>query len=486
MKKFLICLLVVAIALLGFTGCPSPTTEDSGVSGPEDSVDEVLPELSELRALTKTALGNVANFDTLTPDRVNTIFTIVDEIETASYGWRAQDEDFSTAFPGSAGRAAENWENYDYYDEQNSVDGFVHKATNYPVYEAFYNEDILNWSRYLPDGDLAPGDTLDRTYIYHQSYEWPEVILKSINISTPSPLIKNDINVVLDSGAILHQSPYYETTVTIPTVVTTGNPGGVSPISPIQRDVVIDGKSIVLADYTYTNKYTKISERNTGSFSHVDTYFNRDYDYSYTVGKVYSIDTGMDYDHINYPDAPGAFKIKYELIVKSVNNVDLMITDDDYPIYPVELPAIITSNEFTQSIGGIVNDQPVELTINLEIRGKRRTATAPFIETDDVELLKLTISTWDDLIKASRDGKFARRNGLATGIYTANPTGTGVSAPAVDDRVITWVLKHINNILPVTNILPGAAVNDEGDNVIYESYSVLPKAVKDAIEVKYP
>jgi hypothetical protein len=429
MKKFLICLLVVAIALLGFTGCPSPASDDSGGdSGPVDSVDDYVPALDDLRELTHTALGYATGYTTLTAPRVVTIFAIVDDIELAEYGWRPQGN-----FP--AVRAAENYADYDYYDEINDVQGYVYKATNYPVYHAEYLEEIQNWARILPDGDLAPGDTLDRTFARHVSREWPEVILKSGG--------KDDILALATAGStfsVLQSGPYYGTEV----------------------DVVIDGKAVYFEDAAYTNEYTKISERLTGVVSHVDSYFTREGDYSYTVERAYSIDTGVNYDVTGTPtygNEPGAFKIWYKLTTEgteTVDSVDLMIEDDSLPLYPVKPPAEITSADFGNPIGFI---------IDLEIRGRKATAAAPYIGGEET-LLALHIETWKDLIDASQKGTFAR---------------TGTTTGAVNTSVIDWILGPAPE-------LPGAPVDTLGTgfNVVYDGFAHLPAAVQAAILAASP
>jgi hypothetical protein len=294
----------------------------------------------------------------------------------------------------------------------------VYKAQNYPVYYATYLEDIQSWSRILPDGDLAPGDTLDRTLIQHSSVEWPELILKSGSIPT------DDVGLLgLPGLPVLSLSPYYGAEV----------------------DVVIDGKSVSFLDSTYTNEYTKISERLAGGGSHWDTYFTRDYDYSYAVRKAYSIDTGINYDSAG-TGSPGAFKILYELIVEEADTIDLMIEDNHAPIYPVNPPAVITD-------AIIAADAPIGFTINLEILGKKETATGVGAEES---LLSLSISPWKELIAASKRGIFAR--------------GAG---GAVNTDVINWILKYAPD-------LPGAAA-EAGNNVRYDSLDALPVAVQTAI-----
>jgi hypothetical protein len=373
-----------------------------------------MPGAADLRELTHTALEYNPAGNRLTPTRVQNIFTIVDEIEGgngANYGLRVQNE-----YPNPAVRAAENWEDYDYYDEANDVRGYVSKAMNWPVYYATYTEDISHWARILPDGDLAPGDTLDRTDISHQSWEWPAVIVKDGDKSSVSFGTFN-------TGAYSGQ----------------GN------------DVVIDGKRIGFLDNTYTNEYTKISERLASGVSHVDFYFTRDYDYSYVVQKAYSIDSGVNAD--DTADAPGAFKFLYTLTVEAADAIDLKVDSDSGPVEPVVPPAEITAADF---------DSPIGFTITLDILGKKGTVAAPFIGAEET-LLSLSISTWNDLIRESKKGTFAR-------IDATNVTG-------VDTGVIDWILQDVP-------VLPGAAEdpNNPGNNVIYNSYVNLPAAVKTEIE----
>jgi hypothetical protein len=485
MKKFLICLLVVAIALLGFTGCPSPTTEDDVASGPVDSVDEDVPALDVLRSLTHSALGGITGttYGDLTPDRVATIFAIVDDIENAPYGWRTQD-----TYPITA-RAADSYENYEYYDEENEVRGFVLKATNYPVYLAKYVENIQNWSRYLPDGDLAPGDTLDRTNIQHYSWEWDNLILKTGETQGILVTLQDDIarlkaqgspgnstlfgTYATGTGSVfstfkrLDTSPYYDNT-------TDGE----------VLDLVIDGKAVRFVDETYTNTYTKISERiGNQRESHLDTYFTREYDdYSYVFKRAYSIDTGRDYDWSTagapgtnlLANSPGAFKIKYELTVTPPETaLELMVEDDLQPVYPVNPPAELTRT--ATDLG-----KPMGFVIDLQILGRRNTYTSSVhgVGTAEDDLLTLHLETWQDLINASRRLSFARKTtGAATSVAVSDADAV------VDTTLIDWILKDVP-------VLPGAPVEkrdtiigrrEKDRNVQYNNYASLPLAVQEEI-----
>jgi hypothetical protein len=438
MKKFLICLLVVAIALLGFTGCPSPASDDdSGSSGLSNRVDLDVPALEDedLQNVNSILVPYAAAYvaSGVTPVDWTTIIGIVDGIETSS---------LTTGWVGPVGgRAADD---YEYNNEDSSTVSREWKSQNYPVYNQSYNETWGGWVRQLQDGQIAFGDTYEGGWNIDTSAEYSKITIKPTDFGT-----------LITGGS-------YNTNID-------GVFGGGNNF-----DVKIDGKATMGREYSYTDEYTKVSD------DHVDYYYTHTWDGSDPVIKrVYSFDTldttagafsGQIPDYEKVPSQAGAFgfRLRYEYTPTTTDGEIhyKVLANKNYPV------SITSGKTITDPViePALTDPMPFEVTVQLQGRKGLNTLVAtngPSYKTALGDLIPATtLTTWNDLIA------FARKRDVARDL-------TGAATYSVTQPTVGWL---------VFPYYAGKSKYDGSSTIdnYQDAYDALPANVRSAIDNQTP
>jgi hypothetical protein len=458
MKKFLICLLVVAIALLGFTGCPSPTTEDSGDGLPSSTVDPDVLSLDQLRVV-NSILIPYGQTD-LRYDNVDEIFGIVNAIENASYSFTT-----SVANPPIINRAAAgyNYDEYEFQDDGSYLDADDQKSENYPVYNRSYTNTWWKWTRALKDGLLADGDSVEYEREDENSQEFDKVTIKVVDhgVTKGGPLVSGLVD-FSQAGRFINLATDY------------GD----------EYDIKIDGKNSSVINYSWTNDYYRVSK------DHRSYYYTSDWSGEESVKRSYSFDTvypdtnpdadnvSDDFDVTKYK-ASGAipvqltkrgigFKIYYDYTpVATSGTTEWKFVQADDP--PRTLAVPVPEPKLTE-------DMP--FVINLDIWGRKGTNTG-ILKGAETSLLKVELRTWQNLVDLIRDPKFAR---LPAGIYDDHDgeftlTGGGVAADVAFDNPVNT---YVDNVLWLLREYKDTYLNGNPNSIIYYDWEDLPLAVKTA------
>jgi hypothetical protein len=384
MKKFLICLLVVAIALLGFTGCPSPTSDDEGTDFLGADIRDSVRELAdgELEPLTLKLGTSETTFLKQYTD--GDFFKIINEIESDDtlYG-----QDYTDEYPQS-GR----------YVEDGVADAATTKREeNYPIFKAYRGSGDTVWTKGNEDGRIKDDDEKVVTASSEFSIFFDKVYIKNSEIVQGGigSLNANTIKVAFPSGGTYPATTFNGDS-------TAYNAARSSILynylnANVDRFAKIDGDYYESNDHSTTNTYTRVSTEGHGDYDYeVDLSGER------RIERTYSIQVG----DIDSSVAVTSFKLHYTYTEDDAAIVAFYKDPDEVIKYLVKengeklikLPRQLESTSTSPVLIDTVNivDAEAPFTLSLTVEGLYNDGTSAGKVIPGTNEYQITINNWGD------------------------------------------------------------------------------------------